>query len=1055
MKIVRKTIVLLLLVGQFLSPILSLADEIVNDIPSPGTVYDDLNGDYGILGIASKFHIFTKGTATLNAHTNGNVAAAVLNGHVNFGTNIHEGLVVREIDYIQSVSSIQSSTEIPETQMRKEKFVVGNGVEVTAVDNGTRYAINGTKLDHIDPEDIYQDPGDGKYIDFDQEFARLSEASDTLMGLPATVTVTSSDFSDPNNRVIDLSEITDDIIYVNIDADVLKGDTELYIKNPDEKVVVMNVVNSGESLTINSEINYNDRASQETEDFSDANISWNFGNDIQTINTTKRFEGTVLAPNAQLTAGANLDGSIITASVVINAESHRWDPIPIRPNIGNIDVGSVVLTKVDAANPAKALSGAVFDLQGVDGTLIQSGLTTDETGKLEVDNLSPGNYQFIERQAPVGYDLNATPVAFTIEEDQTEATEVTMENTLTSGGVVLSKTDAESGEGLQGAVFELQDSEGAVVQSGLTTDTAGELAVDGLAPGDYQLVETQAPAGYDLDSTPVTFTIEVGQTEAVQVAKTNTLTPGGVVLSKTDSESGEGLQGAVFELQDSEGTVVQSGLVTDTAGKLAVDGLEPGDYQLVETQAPTGYDLDATPVTFTIEKNQKEAVQVTKTNTLTPGGVVLSKTDSESGEALQGAVFELQDSEGVVLQSGLTTDAAGKLAIDGLEPDDYQLVETQAPSGYELDTTPVTFTIEVGQTEATEVTMTNTLTPGGVVLSKTDSESGEALQGAVFELQDSEGVVSQSGLATDATGKLAVDGLEPGDYQLVETQAPVGYDLDATPVTFTIEKDQKEAVQVTKTNTLTPGGVVLNKIDSESGEGLQGAVFELQDSEGTVVKSGLATDEAGKLAVDGLEPGDYQLVETQAPAGYDLDNTPVTFTIEEGQTEAVQVTKTNTLTPGGVVLSKTDAESGEGLQGAVFELQDSEGTVVQSGLVTDTAGKLAIDGLEPGDYQLVETQAPTGYDLDATPVTFTIEEGQTEAVQVSKTNTLTAGSVILSKIDSESGEGLQGAIFELQDKDGKAIQSDLATDEVGKLAVDGLEPGDYQLVETQRQQAMT
>jgi hypothetical protein len=52
MKIVRKTIVLLLLVGQFLSPILSLADEIVNDIPSPGTVYDDLNGDYGILGIA-------------------------------------------------------------------------------------------------------------------------------------------------------------------------------------------------------------------------------------------------------------------------------------------------------------------------------------------------------------------------------------------------------------------------------------------------------------------------------------------------------------------------------------------------------------------------------------------------------------------------------------------------------------------------------------------------------------------------------------------------------------------------------------------------------------------------------------------------------------------------------------------------------------------------------------------------------------------------------------------------------------------------------------------
>ncbi|OUK19281.1 MSCRAMM family protein, partial [Enterococcus faecium] len=102
----------------------------------------------------------------------------------------------------------------------------------------------------------------------------------------------------------------------------------------------------------------------------------------------------------------------------------------------------------------------------------------------------------------------------------------------------------------------------------------------------------------------------------------------------------------------------------------------------VETQAPTGYELDATPIEFEIERSQTAVVELTKANRLTPGGVVLTKIDDQSGEVLQGAVFELQDANGTVLQSGLTTGADGKLAIDGLAPGVYQLVETQAPTGY-------------------------------------------------------------------------------------------------------------------------------------------------------------------------------------------------------------------------------------------------------------------------------------------------------------------------------------------------------------------------------------
>ncbi|KAF1296733.1 hypothetical protein BAU15_08790 [Enterococcus sp. JM4C] len=741
--------------------------------------------------------------------------------------------------------------------------------------------------------------------------------------------------------------------------------------------------------------------------------------------------------------GYDLDATPVTFTI----EKGQTESVQLSM-VNKLTPGGVILTKIDDKN-GEVLQGAIFELQDQAGNAIQSDLTTDASGKIAIDGLAPGDYQFVETTAPTGYDLDATPVTFTIEKGQTEAVQISMANTLTSGGVILTKTDAKSGETLQDAVFDLQDQAGKVIQSGLTTDVSGKIAVDNLAPGDYQFVETQAPTGYELDATPVTFTIEKGQTEAVQIAMVNQLTPGDVVLTKTDNKSGEALQGAVFELQDQAGKAIQSGLITDDAGQIAVDNLAPGDYQFVETQAPSGYELDATPVTFTIEKGQTAAVEVEMTNNLTPGGVTLTKTDAKSGEVLQGAVFELQDQAGKALQSGLITDTSGKLAVDGLIPGDYQFVETQAPTGYELDATPVTFTIEKGQTSAVEVEMTNNLTPGGVILTKTDVKSGEALQGAVFELQDQAGKAIQSGLVTDATGKLAVDGLTPGDYQFVETTAPTGYELNATPVTFTIKKGQTAAIEVEMTNNLTPGGAVLSKIDGTSGAVLQGAVFELQDANGNTLQSGLTTDVSGKLAVDGLAPGDYQFVETQAPTGYELDATPVTFTIEKGQISAVEVEMVNRLTPGGVVLSKIDGTNGEVLQGAVFELQDADGNSLQSGLTTDASGKLFVDGLTPGDYQFVETQAPTGYELDATPVTFTIEKGQTEAVQVSMTNELTPGGVILTKTDAKNGEVLQGAVFELQDNVGKAIQSGLTTDASGKLAVDGLAPGDYQFVETQ------
>ena len=552
--------------------------------------------------------------------------------------------------------------------------------------------------------------------------------------------------------------------------------------------------------------------------------------------------------------------------------------------------------------------------------------------------------------------------------------------------VNLLKVDKDTREPLAKAKFQLINITTNEIIGTFSSDNDGLIRINNLNPGNYSLIEIEAPEGYILDNTPISFIVHGTENEKIQLEKSNTATTGSVELIKTDEKTKERLQGAVFEIRNSSGEIVRSALQTNLEGKIVVDGLKAGEYSFIETKAPTGYVLDNTPIKFMIKKDQTEAVQVSMTNKLTPGGVILSKTDVNTGETLQGAVFELQSKDGKILQSGLKTDASGKVAVEGLEPGDYQFVETQAPTGYDLDQTPTEFTIEKGQTEAVQVSMTNKLTPGGVVLSKTDAKTGEVLQGAVFELQNKNGKVLQSGLKTDVSGKVAVEGLEPGDYQFVETQAPTGYDLDQKPVKFAIEKGQTEALQVSMTNKPTVGSVVLNKIDSETGDKLAGAVFELRDNNGNIVLEDLKTDNNGKLAINDLKPGTYELVETKAPEGYILDSIPVEFTIKSNASTQKKVTKINKGKVTSVRLEKRDSRTNEMLAGAKFKLLNFEGKIIKENLVTNEDGVLTIDGLKAGDYQLVEVQAPTGYVLDETAINFTINKNSS-LIKLTKLNT--------------------------------------------------------------------
>ncbi|WP_410250589.1 SpaA isopeptide-forming pilin-related protein [Listeria seeligeri] len=200
-------------------------------------------------------------------------------------------------------------------------------------------------------------------------------------------------------------------------------------------------------------------------------------------------------------------------------------------------------------------------------------------------------------------------------------------------------------------------------------------------------------------------------------------------------------------------------------------------------------------------------------------------------------------------------------------------------------------------------------TTGSVELTKTDNTAQKnPLENAEFKLINSAGTTVQEGIKTGTDGKLAISDLKFDTYKLIETKAPVGYELDASPVEFTIDETH-QALFVSKENAPITGSVSLEKLDSETKAKLAGAEFELQDSDGATLQTGLTTNEEGTLTISDLALGDYQLVETKAPAGYELDASPVQFSItEETAKLGLLVTKENTKIPETPITPKNPEE---------------------------------------------------------------------------------------------------------------------------------------------------
>lgn len=278
-------------------------------------------------------------------------------------------------------------------------------------------------------------------------------------------------------------------------------------------------------------------------------------------------------------------------------------------------------------------------------------------------------------------------------------------------------------------------------------------------------------------------------------------------------------------------------------------------------------------------------------------------------------------------------------------------------------------------------------------------DTSKTLKGATFELYLKNGPSRDkiAELTTGDDGRIAKGDLEPGDYELVETEAPAYYQLDATPVTFTIAANQTQILTLSHTNVQGTGGkLVVTKVNAKDQSVLSGIEFELRDSNSDVIATKV-TDLNGVIEFDSLPYGPYTLVETKAEG----------FVIEQPET-AVSITKPETLltienkeNDRSVKLIKYNSGKSQHLQGAVFELRAQSALMDANGgwifnvvtgideaqLTTNLMGEIVLSDLEPNKYQLIEIKAPAGYKLDKTPVEFEITDKQTEPVVVEKTNT--------------------------------------------------------------------
>lgn len=627
------------------------------------------------------------------------------------------------------------------------------------------------------------------------------------------------------------------------------------------------------------------------------------------------------------------------------------------------------------------------------------------------------------------------------------------EPTIDDYQIVVKKVDSSNPtKGLPGATFSLTmvgSDDPSFPMTGVTGQD-GTYTFKPLKAGTYQVTETEAPEGYQIDNPgPYTVTLPMNGQKTVTVTATDTpITTSSGSIRKVDKDIPTmGLAGATIRITGIdnnfkyEGQTVAGGALTDVPW----DTMPVGSYIAEEIGAPEGYILPSphekkefywdkkSDVTLVFENDSKVKVQLLKKD--------------ESNNPLPGCLF-------TVIKNGQTlfsavTDAAGTITVPNVTEGTYWFVEKDAPEGYVVNSEPVTAYVSAADIQGNKtvtVEATNHRKPGLEIV-KIDSVTKEPVANCTFDIRSIDGTYHET-LTTDGAGRIFLENMTPGSYEVKETAVPKGYNLNP----------EKQTVELTAggTFTLTFENVpktdfTLFKHDSNN-HPIAGVTFEISKKGGQSLGH-FTTDGQGKLTVPNLEPGIYVAVETDCPDDYILDKTPHEFQVNAGKTE-VGIDVVNLKKPE-ITVKKVDSIVGGGVEGAKFEIfyAGTGGTGSPAGTYeslgtkyTDANGIIHLDHLKEGWFRFTEVEAPEGYQLDEPSTQEIYLKGDDNAELTFKDTPLSA--IIVMKKDGVNGKALPGATFQLRylggtSGTGGTVIGEKVTDQNGVCSWTGLKAGTY------------
>ena len=690
------------------------------------------------------------------------------------------------------------------------------------------------------------------------------------------------------------------------------------------------------------------------------------------------------------------------------------------------------------ADTGAPVPGTVFLVKGADGHSVAE-VTTGPDGSATVSNLMPEVYEVIEKSVPSPYLPDADPQLVTLYPNRDR--DVYFENHKRPT-VTIQKESSVTHDPIQYAEFHITWSSNKT-ETGeqrdlgtFQTDEAGQIILEGIEDGWLTIKETKPAPGYQLPDDPVTEVyIKGGENKTVTIPNTPL---SALVVYKQDSVTGAGISGCRFQLKYLGGEVSGSGgtvigtYTTSANGSFTVTGLKKGYYICEELESDSGHVIDAAPQSFYISGEDQDIVTLYFSNA-PKGAILVKKVSSADNSPLSDVEFLVTKSDGSVVGDAngkFVTDSTGTFLVKGVEPGTTLIIkETRAKPGYLLDDMPQTVQVKEGQTVTVEF---RNQPMGNLIIHKLSSKDKIPLEGVQFKityadgtyLPDEGGKLSSNGLYwTNAEGQIVLSGIT-GTVVVTEVESIPGYTIDPNTQSQTVVVNPDDTQELWFYNSPV-GGVEFTKVnEADKTETISGVTFEIRRVSDDALVDTVTTGKDGKVFLP-LEAGDYYAQETKAADGFKLDDTPIYFTVKDGETTRKTVTNKAF---SGILLHKIDADTRKGIYGVTFLLYDGNMNPVDQ-FTTDQNGYAYIDTLDLSGKVYLRELENEGYIVDEQLKTVYIKPGET--TEITWENRAITGQIQIVKKSADynptnglpAGTLLDGAVFEIYDKAGNLVDT--------------------------------